>query len=386
MNVKLSANANIINIESTAQDGITKKTYTFNISKLIPPPLSSGGGGGFVISPPSSEIVITTDGLLTLPVGKSGKTSIDNILTVYIPANATDKDLKLTIQKLSETQSLLKKHEKLLSPVYEILKNFPENFNYSVTLTLAFDPASLTGEQKVAVYYYNEDKQLWVEVSGGKIDGNMISVEVNHFTKYAVMIVDQQPVIHDNLLKSFNDISSHWAEVSINKAVGNGIISGYPDGTFKPDVTVTREEFAMMLMNVIKPQTEGVALTFSDSAMIGAWAQKAVALSVQTGLINGYEDGSFRPNADITRAEMAVIIAKALGHSNVGNASIDFLDEQDIPAWAKGSVAFVQHKGIVQGNNNNNFLPNDHATRAEAVKVLLNFQAISNNLVDFHME
>jgi hypothetical protein len=153
------------------------------------------------------------------------------------------------------------------------------------------------------------------------------------------------------------------------------MIYGFPDGTFKPNHTVTRTEFAVMLMNALKPQGEGVELTFTDKAKIGSWAQKAVAQAVQAGIINGYADGSFGPNAEVTRAEMAVMIANALGQSVEANAVTGFADDGDIPAWAKGSVAYMKQAGIMQGKGDNEFAPQDRATRAEAVTVLLNMLA-----------
>ncbi|MDQ0194179.1 S-layer homology domain-containing protein [Paenibacillus wynnii] len=116
----------------------------------------------------------------------------------------------------------------------------------------------------------------------------------------------------------------------------------------------------------------------NDSAKIGAWASAAVAQAVQSGFIKGYEDGTFRPDAELTRAEMAVIIAKALGQSIEANTSTGFADDNDIPVWAKGGIAFVKQAGIVQGKSNNQFVPQDPATRAEAVTVLLNMLVQKN--------
>ncbi|KOY13211.1 S-layer homology domain-containing protein [Paenibacillus xylanivorans] len=66
-----------------------------------------------------------------------------------------------------------------------------------------------------------------------------------------------------------------------------------------------------MLMNALKPQSEGVVLSFTDEAKIDAWARTAVAQAVQAGIIAGYQDGAFHPNDQITRSEMAVMLAKA---------------------------------------------------------------------------
>ncbi|OPH50000.1 hypothetical protein BC351_36505 [Paenibacillus ferrarius] len=339
------------------------------------PPSSGGGGGG---STGSMSPIISTDGTLTLPVGRSGEVSLQKEVTVSIPTGATAKELKITIEKLVNTQNLITDKHVLASPIFEILKNFSENFSKPVTLTFVFDKTKLSGNQTAAVYYFDEAKKEWVEVSGGKINENYITVQVDHFTKYAVFAVGQAATVPTPDTKptiNFSDISGHWAEAIIKQAVSRGIVGGYPDGTFKPGKTVTRAEFTVMLMNTLKPQGAGAALTFTDKAKIGSWAQTAVEQAVQAGMIKGYEDGTFRPDAVITRAEMAVMIGGALGQSTAANASTDFADDKDIPAWAKASVSYVKQAGIVQGKSDNHFAPEDHATRAEAVTVLMNVLA-----------
>jgi hypothetical protein len=135
-------------------------------------------------------------------------------------------------------------------------------------MTFTFDKASLQSGQTAAVFYYDEIHKVWVEVPGSTINGNHITVAVNHFTKYAVFAVSQAVVGAAN----FSDIAGHWGEERIKQAAEKGIVSGYPDGTFKPNRTVTRAEFAVMLMNTLNPQGEGTKLNFTDGADIGAWA------------------------------------------------------------------------------------------------------------------
>ncbi|BAU29821.1 putative repeat protein (TIGR02543 family) [Aneurinibacillus soli] len=336
---------------------------------------SSGGGGGSIVS---TSPVTSTDGTLTLPVGRSGEVSLQKEVTVSIPTGATDKELKITIEKLLNTQNLITDKNMLAGPIFEILKNFSENFNKPATLTFAFDKAKLSGNQTVAVCYFDEVKKEWVEVPGGKINENHITVQVDHFTKYAVFVVGQGATVPTPDMKptiNFSDISGHWSEANIKQAVSSGIVSGYPDGTFKPNSTVTRAEFAVMLMNTLKPQGEGAVLTFTDTAKIDAWAQKAVAQAVQAGIINGYEDGTFRPDAEITRPEMAAMIANTLGQSIKADTATGFADDKDIPTWAKGAVAAMKKLGIIEGKGTNEFAPGDKTTRAEAVTVLLKMLA-----------
>jgi hypothetical protein len=125
----------------------------------------------------------------------------------------------------------------------------------------------------------------------------------------------------------------------------------------------------------LKPQGEGTALTFSDTAKIGTWAKKAVAQAVQAGIIKGNVDGSFRPNAEITRSEMSAMIASALKLTVESNIATGFADDKTIPSWAKGAVAAIKKLGIVEGKGTNKFDPNGQTTRAEAVTVLLKMVA-----------
>ncbi len=74
-------------------------------------------------------------------------------------------------------------------------------------------------------------------------------------------------------------------------------------------------------------------------------------------MMKGYEDGTFRPNATITRAEMAVTLTNAVGRISEDNIEAGFADDNEIPAWAKGSAAFVMWAGIMQGKNSNRFVP-----------------------------
>lgn len=296
-----------------------------------------------------------------VPAGKPGEAGLGDQITVTIPAGATSKDLQLKIEELLNDQNLLTNHNniKLVSPIFEMIKNFSENFNLPVTLTIVFDSSKVSGDQRAAVFYYDESKKEWVEVGGGTVIGNRITVKVDHFTKYAVFAVGDPPTAHT---PDLSDISGHWAEANIIKAVNQGVAFGYPDGTFKPDKTVTRTEFAVMLMNALRPTGEGEALPFTDSAMIGAWARKAIAQASEAGIIQGFPDGTFRPDALISRAEMASMIAKALGRSADTNVTASFADAGDIPAWAEDGISFVSQTDIMQGIGANRFAPTKKLT------------------------
>lgn len=176
---------------------------------------------------------------------------------------------------------------------------------------------------------------------------------------------------------SFTDIAGHWAESYIKRATARGIVSGYPDGTFKPNNIVTRAEFTVMLIGAWQLNEAGAALTFTDADQIGAWAKQSVARAVQSGIVTGYDDGSFRPDAQITRAEMAVMIARVLQLPTENSASTGFADDADIPYWARGAVEAIRQHGVIEGRGGNRFVANETATRAEATVML--FRMLERN-------
>lgn len=170
----------------------------------------------------------------------------------------------------------------------------------------------------------------------------------------------------------FGDAEKHWAEDSISKAVKLGIVNGFPDGTFKPDDPMTRLQFAAMIVRALKLTASGSAASFADQSDIPAWAEDAVAAAVQMGILQGYEDQTLRPNQTINRAEMITMLMRVQKTDFPAQPnSTTFKDSEEIPAWAKSSVDYAVSQGLVVGNDENLFAPGDAATRAEAVTVLL---------------
>jgi len=167
-----------------------------------------------------------------------------------------------------------------------------------------------------------------------------------------------------------SDIKGHWAEASILKAAGQGLISGYPDKKFMPNKAITRIEFAVMLSKTLKLDAIG-ELTFVDEHQIPNWAKADVAKSVKAGLIQGYSDHSFRGDQPITRAEIAAMVMRSLDIKDTDSGKLTFVDSDRIPGWAREWVKAAVAEGIIKGSSANTFLPNDNATRAEATVIIL---------------
>lgn len=175
------------------------------------------------------------------------------------------------------------------------------------------------------------------------------------------------------VVNNLTDVSGHKANTEIMLAMTQGIVSGYPDETFRPDGDVTRAEFTVMLMNGIQPGAASTELAFKDKNSIGDWAQQPVAQAVQLGIISGYDDGTFRPDAKITRAEMISMVIRASGLETEEGQQSGFTDQADIPDWAKKAANTAEQTGIiiVGGLPESKFAPQTLSTRAEAASAIV---------------
>lgn len=167
---------------------------------------------------------------------------------------------------------------------------------------------------------------------------------------------------------SFKDIKGHWAERYIETAVAQGIIKGYPDGSFLPDEKVSRAEFISMLNRALGNTSLGSS-RFGDVS-VGAWYYNDVAKAVTAGFVNGFGDGSFRPNYKITRQEAAVMlsgIVPTFGYSANLNKHSDYRTVAD---WANTAMSKVSGKGYISGYTDGKLHPLDSLTRAQAAKII----------------
>ena len=187
-----------------------------------------------------------------------------------------------------------------------------------------------------------------------------ITVEIDHLTKFAVIATRKIPV--------FNDISGHWAEQNIYEMAAMGVVNGLPDGSFQPDRTVTRAEFAKMLVEAYKLEPQ-IGKVFNDTAV--HWAKDYIATAYYYKIINGYSDSVFGPDDHITREQAAAMIIRA---SNLpfspGTASIS--DYTGVSDWAKDAVKTAVLEGIIPLYDDKTYRPVDCVNRAEAVTYILN--------------
>ncbi|MGI5921584.1 MAG: SwmB domain-containing protein [Syntrophomonadaceae bacterium] len=169
-----------------------------------------------------------------------------------------------------------------------------------------------------------------------------------------------------------SDIHEHWAQKQITSWLQKGLASGYPDGSFKPDNSITRAEF-ITLTNRAFSFTEKADINYSDVEPDN-WFAAEIARAQAAGYISGYDDGTMKPNQPISRQETAAIIARIckLDTSSHLNAVNKFKDAGTIPAWSKGSIGAVVAQGYMSGYPDQTYHPEKPISRAEAVVTLDN--------------
>jgi len=167
---------------------------------------------------------------------------------------------------------------------------------------------------------------------------------------------------------SFNDIKNHWGKDDIIKMTSSGILNGYEDGSFKPDKSITRAEFVKIVSTLLSlPEKSGNS--FSDVDM-NKWYAPFVYAASSYGIINGVSADEFAPESSITRQDAAVIIHRILTKKGAKfESTAEFDDGEMIAFYAEQAVKELSGKDIIKGYNGC-FRPTDTLTRAETVAML----------------
>ncbi len=230
--------------------------------------------------------------------------------------------------------------------------------NHSGTFT-----ASLDSLAAGATYYF----EAYATNSQGTADGSPLS-----FTTTGTAATTTPPAT-TTATTTFSDVpSSYWGYTAISSLSAKGIVAGYPDGSFKPGASITRAEFAAMLAKALNLDTAGTGGSFTDVKADG-WYYGSVNAAASAGLVSGTGDHLFSPNALITREQMAVMVAKALGDKapSVSGAELDaFSDHAAVGSWAASGMEQAVKAGIVSGMTTDTLAPEASATRAEAAAMI----------------
>lgn len=171
-----------------------------------------------------------------------------------------------------------------------------------------------------------------------------------------------------NANSNITDVKGHWAESQITEFVEKGYVKGYPDGTFKPNGSITRAEFVATFNNVFG-LNKGSNKVFEDTK--GHWAKEAIDIAVTNGVCSGISATNFAPDVKLTREQASKMLSNYL---KLSDQTVDklksFKDFKEVSSWAVEDVEGVIEKGYMKGYSDKTFKPLGIMTRAETVSML----------------
>ncbi|ADQ08082.1 S-layer domain protein [Caldicellulosiruptor hydrothermalis 108] len=352
---------------------------------------------------------------LTLPENAFNLAKVENASTlievkyqntsIEIPVNFIE-DLKKNILKSMASNNLVlnikitKPEQKIIDIVNKILKSsgleaIEKPINFEIYLTSADKTINV---DRIGLFTITKNIALEKQITKEKLSTVFIDVYNNLIipTPSIFDISDNKMnvrifgntigifvVVKNN--KSFNDINGHWAAKEIELLNNKLIVNGIRQNEFAPQRNITRAEFVTMLVRAL-----GLWINSKDKIKFKDidekdWYTNSINTAVNLGLVNGFNDGTFRPNDYITREQMVAMIIRTLSVLNNKFKLINtqenlarFADSYYISPWAKQYVSTAIQLGLIKGKTFELLAPKDFATRAEAAVMLVRFLTIAN--------
>lgn len=262
----------------------------------------------------------------------------------------------------------------------------PENQNYtsaetqaSIAVTGSASPSGGSSGGRPAVPSYTVAYEIGAEgslvtgsraerVKEGMYPVRIPVVKVGPDTVFLGWSLDGETIVQPEAVRIYEDtVFTAVYQPTAENQQHTAYLHGYEDGTFRPDTEITRAETAAVIAKVSSRYDPAQAYSTSYTDVSESeWSVSYVGFAAQQGLVTGYEDGTFKPDTSITRAEFAVMISRYLNLPP--DAGSGFADTQG--HWAAGYIAALQRLGAIQGYQDQLFHPDQTITRAEAVKVI----------------
>ena len=247
-------------------------------------------------------------------------------------------------------------------------------FGFTMTLT-----APLGAENAgywANLYHYDEDAEQLTFETAAEIDadGNA-ALPLSHASQYAI-VIDTHSHATVDVSDLFIDIAPNaWYKDAVQYAYDNGLMTGTSATTFEPEATTTRAMIVSILArleNVTTAQAAGFADVDDND-----WYATAVNWAANVGVVNGYEDNTFKPNTAITREQLAAILmnyAAYKGYDVSARADLShYSDADSISSWANDVLLWAVAEGLLTGVTDDTIAPQAHATRAQVAAILQRF-------------
>ncbi|MFA9465874.1 MAG: S-layer homology domain-containing protein [Velocimicrobium sp.] len=267
-------------------------------------------------------------------------------------------------------------------PLYNITVGYGDNSTVSsfgdgvTTVGIPYTPENGEAISGLYAVYVNE-KGKATRVAGSSYDANSgcIIFTVPHFSMYGVGYIAPSA--------KFTDISSHWAKKRIDYVVGRGLLSGTTKTMFDPDAAMTRGMLVTALGRLVGVDVSSYTTSSFTDVKVGSTFQPYIEWAYKNDIIQGIRHKQFVPDKEITREEIAVIIAnfaKATGYTLPAvRESTTYADASSIGSAYKTAVTAMQQAGIMTGGKNNKFKPKTNATRAAVSSMIYRYIKLTIN-------
>ena len=248
-------------------------------------------------------------------------------------------------------------------------------FGFTLTLT-----APLGVENKglwANLYHYDTTlKQMLFETSAQVDEDGNVALKFTHASEYAIVLDEKSHEL------PFTDVGKKsWYTAAVQYVYQHGIMAGTSATAFAPDATLSRAMVAQILYNLEGQPTVTGESTFTDAS--GHWAIDAITWAQETGVVNGYENNTFRPNQAVTREELAQMLYNYAEYKQYDlTASGDlaaFPDGSKVSDWAKKAMTWANGNELINGHDDGTLEPGGDSTRAQAASILMKFNV---NLVE----
>lgn len=185
---------------------------------------------------------------------------------------------------------------------------------------------------------------------------------------------------------AFPDTRDHWAKPHIDLLQSRQLVSGYPDGLYRPGAAVSRQELVSLIIRIMGKSEDALQLqkgdaSYNDTSKV--WAKGYIELARELSIVHGDENKHFNPETPVTREEAVTMLVNCLDAEEETEFAKQFIDEEDISGWARNNVAAALKIGLINGFPDNSFRPQQHVTRAEVAVLLENFLGLRGEKYHF---
>lgn len=333
--------------------------------------IQTGGGGGYVPIPSQktiiSKVIGSVGGELDALDGRVKLTVASGVLT-------DDTSVKLTLEEQQDAwplHSTGNSHLQFVSGIWSV-SGIEGDHPGKLKLAIGYDPVALTllEQRKLSVFRFDDLTKSWTRLNGRmNLSEKSVSADIPSAGVYALVLNDV----------SFRDVEGHWAKDVIEPLAARGIVNGMTETEYAPDEALTRAQFVKLLIAALgESPSKFDRGTFTD---VGSahWAAGWIEKAAKLGLVEG-NDGRFDPEGLLTREQMIVMLARAMGQEQDARAlkeseiagGLSFDDAGELSGWARAYASLMTRDGLIEGSGGM-LKPKQSSTRAEAAAIIYRF-------------